>query len=383
MKNEDKDDDIDTDVIFNPEEVASQSGGMLLGQTQSISELLSAYNTAHPSPSRSFSSGGRSPDTIYNSASEDLQDYLASPIRPSGTLLPQYPKFSVDSSTAGYDQPSATSPKPSFYDPNSDDDLFPAQHSSNNIPVEESRQSAVGSKKRLEGSSHNELRNLASISSLPQPVSPVEDKSLLVPTSIIQESDAVTPTVGVSIQHNSVAHPVVQTPKYTIAERSVSISAIPSEMTTDFPSGPSEKYLRHLAPSVNLPTRVENRTSLVPATSSKTVKLNQSDGGADFGDKWELLSREPLRNTLSESTDLPVSSTRDPGMFDLCLHNALKVLLALRGMSYLVCFPSFNIYLKFAALTHEIREGEPLISIGPLCQLTKIELETWKEAQST
>ena len=155
---------------------ANESGRRLT--RDSSSEMASAYNTANASPARSFSSGGRSPDTVYLSGSEDMPSYKVSPARPLGMPLP-----------AKHAQAGVSSPEPvgatqrRVYNPSTDKDPFLAR----GAPVASSSSSAgpssAGLRKRHSlaapaSATPVEVRSLSTSSSFPAPGGRAEEKPL-------------------------------------------------------------------------------------------------------------------------------------------------------------------------------------------------------------
>lgn len=166
------DDDIDTNVTFDQEELdypASEHERRLTGA--SSSEMPSVYNTANASPARSFSSGARSPDTVYLSGSEDIPQYIASPVHPVGMPL------AIKHSKAGANSPeSVVSSQRRIHN---DEDQFiarwaPASSSSSTGPsggVLRKRHSVAAS-----STAPLEVRSLTTSSSFPTPGGRIEGK---------------------------------------------------------------------------------------------------------------------------------------------------------------------------------------------------------------
>jgi hypothetical protein len=192
---------------------SGNESGRLLTRNSS-SEMPSVYNTANVSPARSFSSGGRSPDTVYLSGSEDMPSYKASPARPVGMPLP--PK---------HVRAGANSPEPvgatqrRVYNPSTDEDQFLAR----GAPVASSSSSAGpdsgGLRKRhsIAASASTtpvEVRSLTSSSSLPASRGRVEEKPL--PSIANQRADEMSESreaVGSSVAELPVA--VIEEPRST------------------------------------------------------------------------------------------------------------------------------------------------------------------------
>lgn len=182
----DDDDGIDTNVIFDQDVDYSKSGRRL--SRASSSEIPSVYGTANVSPARSFSSGGRSPDTVYLSGSEDLPSYKASPARPVGMPLP--PKYLK----AGLSSPEPTQRQ--VYNPNNDDDQFLARGAPAASSSSIAGSSSGGLRKRhsIAASSSTtpfEARGLTTSSSFPAPGGRSEEKPL--PRNVGQTTDEALP----------------------------------------------------------------------------------------------------------------------------------------------------------------------------------------------
>ena len=174
----DDDDGIDTNVTFDQDvDYAANESGRRLTR-ESSSEMPSVYNTANVSPARSFSSGGRSPDTVYLSGSEDMPSYKASPARPVGMPLP--PRY-VQAGASSPDPVGATQRR--VYNPSTDEDQFLARAA----PAASSSSSAAptsgGLRKRHSIASSAsatpvEVRSLTSSTSMPAPAGRSEEKPL-------------------------------------------------------------------------------------------------------------------------------------------------------------------------------------------------------------
>lgn len=187
----DDDDGIDTNVTFDQDVDYSASESGRRFTRASSSEVPSVYNTANVSPARSFSSGGRSPDTLYLSGSEDLPSYKASPARPVGMPLP--PKYLK----AGLSSPEPVgAPQRLVYNPNNDEDQFLAR----GAPVATSSSSAGpssgGLRKRhsIAASSSTrpvEATSLTTSNSFPAPSGRTEEKPL--PRNVGETTDEATP----------------------------------------------------------------------------------------------------------------------------------------------------------------------------------------------
>lgn len=164
----DEDDGIDTNVVtFDQDVDYSDSGRLTRG---SSSEMPSVYNTANASPARSFSSGGRSPDTVYLSGSEDLPSYRASPAR-----VVEKPA----ALKAGQSSPEPVgATQRQVYNPNNEDDKFSAREAST---ASSSGPSTGGLRKRhsmavSSSTTPFEARSLSTSSSFPAPRPQVEEK---------------------------------------------------------------------------------------------------------------------------------------------------------------------------------------------------------------
>lgn len=184
VENIDDDDGIDTNVTFDQEGLdypASESGRRDTGA--SSSEMPSVYNTANVSPARSFSSGARSPDTVYLSGSEDLPQYMASPARLVGVPM------SLQHSKAG-----ANSPDPviSTQRPVSNvNDEFLARGGPTLSAISGAGPSSGGLRKRhsiaASSTSPLEVRSLKTSSSFTAPGGRVEEKPIAPVSKAIDE----------------------------------------------------------------------------------------------------------------------------------------------------------------------------------------------------
>jgi len=264
-----EDDDIDTNVMFDQQEIhshVSDSGRRLLGSPTSA--VQSAYNTAMPSPSRSFSSGGgRSPDAFHD-APDELQHFQASPNHPkhikSGVGVSQQGGVIANASQSSFD-----STRPRFQD---DDDLFPSKEtiiptSSNNSAVMH-----LGLRKRATSfhATPSESKNVSSTCNTEAPIVGGGGEETSSPITIISQTSfgLTQPQLGVT--------PQPQEP----SEQATNIEvATPSKQKVDMKEG------------------VRTHESTMPKESGK------------LSDNWELVPRElgsgsssPVLVTMSKSS---------------------------------------------------------------------------------
>ncbi|KAH8936478.1 hypothetical protein BDL97_17G087100 [Sphagnum fallax] len=263
-----EDDDIDTNVMFDQQEIhshVSDSGRRLLGSPSS--EVQSAYNTAMPSPSRSFSSGGgRSPDAFHD-APDELQHFQASPNHP------RHIKSSVGVSQQGgvianTSQSSFDSTRPRFQD---DDDLFPSKETI--IPTSSNNSAVVhlGLRKRAIPfhATPSESKNVSSTWNTEAPIVGGSGEETSSPITIISQSFGLPqPQLGVTPQPHE-----------------------PSEQATNIEVATPPKQ------KVDMKEGVHTQESTMPRESGK------------LSDNWELVPRElgsgsssPVLVTMSKST---------------------------------------------------------------------------------
>lgn len=203
------DDGIDTNVTFDQDVdySASESGRRL--PRPSSPEMPSVYNTANVSPARSFSSGGRSPDTVYLSGSEDLPSYKASPARSAAmTLPPKYLKAGLSSP-----EPVGATQR-QVYNPSNDDNQFLARAGPAVSSSSSAGPSSGGLRKRhsiaaTSSATPFEARSLTTSSSFPAPGVSTEEKP--PPRSVGQSTDVATPH-GVSESRELVVPPIAALP---------------------------------------------------------------------------------------------------------------------------------------------------------------------------
>jgi hypothetical protein len=249
-----EDDDIDTNVMFDQQEIhshVSDSGRRLLGSPSS--EVQSAYNTAMPSPSRSFSSGGgRSPDAFHD-APDELQHFQASPNHP------RHIKSSVGVSQQG--GVIANTSQSSF---DSTETIIPT--SSNNSAVVH-----LGLRKRAIPfhATPSESKNVSSTWNTEAPIVGGSGEETSSPITIISQSFGLPqPQLGVTPQPHE-----------------------PSEQATNIEVATPPKQ------KVDMKEGVHTQESTMPRESGK------------LSDNWELVPRElgsgsssPVLVTMSKST---------------------------------------------------------------------------------
>jgi len=264
-----EDDDIDTNVMFDQQEIhshVSDSGRRLLGSPSS--EVQSAYNTAMPSPSRSFSSGGgRSPDAFHD-APDELQHFQASPNHP------RHIKSSVGVSQQGgvianTSQSSFDSTRPRFQD---DDDLFPSKETI--IPTSSNNSAVV----------HLGLRKRA----IPFHATPSESKNV----SSTWNTEA--PIVGGSGEETSSPITIISQTSFGLPQPQLGVTPQPHE--------PSEQ-----ATNIEVATPPKQKVDMKEGVHTQESTMPRESG--KLSDNWELVPRElgsgsssPVLVTMSKST---------------------------------------------------------------------------------
>ncbi|CAK9211028.1 unnamed protein product [Sphagnum troendelagicum] len=264
-----EDDDIDTNVMFDQQEIhshVSDSGRRLLGSPSSA--VQSAYNTAMPSPSRSFSSGGgRSPDAFHD-APDELQHFQASPNHP------RHIKSSVGVSQQGgvianTSQSSFDSTRPRFQD---DDDLFPSKETI--IPTSSNNSAVV----------HLGLRKRA----IPFHATPSESKNV----SSTWNTEA--PIVGGSGEETSSPITIISQTSFGLPQPQLGVTPQPHE--------PSEQ-----ATNIEVATPPKQKVDMKEGVHTQESTMPRESG--KLSDNWELVPRElgsgsssPVLVTMSKST---------------------------------------------------------------------------------
>ncbi|CAK9867826.1 unnamed protein product [Sphagnum jensenii] len=271
-----EDDDIDTNVMFDQQEIhshVSDSGRRLLGSPSSA--VQSAYNTAMPSPSRSFSSGGgRSPDAFHD-APDELQHFQASPNHP------RHIKSGVGASQQGgvianTSQSSFESTRPRFQD---DDDLFPSKETI--IPTSSNNSAVV----------HLGLRKRAT----PFHATPSESKN------VSSACNTEAPIVGGSGEETSSPITIISQTSFGLPQPQLGVTPQPHE--------PSEQ-----ATNIEVATPPNQKVDMKEGVYTQESTMPRESG--KLSDNWELVPRElgsgsssPVLVTMSKSTKASVDPT--------------------------------------------------------------------------
>ncbi|CAM6062291.1 unnamed protein product [Sphagnum tenellum] len=271
-----EDDDIDTNVMFDQQEIhshVSDSGRRLLGSPSSA--VQSAYNTAMPSPSRSFSSGGgRSPDAFHD-APDELQHFQASPNHP------RHIKSGVGASQQGgviaiTSQSSFDSTRPRFQD---DDDLFPSKETI--IPTSSNNSAVV----------HLGLRKRAT----PFHATPSESKN------VSSACNTEAPIVGGSGEETSSPITIISQTSFGLPQPQLGVTPQPHE--------PSEQ-----ATNIEVATPPKQKVDMKEGVHTQESTMPRESG--KLSDNWELVPRElgsgsssPVLVTMSKSTKASVDPT--------------------------------------------------------------------------
>jgi hypothetical protein len=264
-----EDDDIDTNVMFDQQEIhshVSDSGRRLLGSPTSI--VQSAYNTAMPSPSRSFSSGGgRSPDAFHD-APDELQHFQASPSHPkhlkSGVGVSQQGGVIANTSQSSFD-----STRPRFQD---DDDLFPSKETI--IPTSSNNSAVVHLGLRKRATSFHAI--------------PSDSKS------VSSTCNTEAPTIGGSGEETSSPINIISQTSFGLPQPQLGVTPQPKE--------PCEQ-----ATNIEVATPPKQKLDMKEGVHTQESTMPKESG--KLSDNWELVPRElgsgsssPVLVRMSKST---------------------------------------------------------------------------------